>query len=262
MDFETWFNKYKNNQSLNPIDTFNMNLDLAKTHYNYLKEANGDILKSSAKFTSDMDRYFNGDKTIRNFEKTMTPITETITGVDIPENKTTTNFKPTTPTITDSGIVGSTMPNELKDTINKAAEENNKEFEDVRNEEPSNTNSFDDAYQKALEQQKKLWEREDAIRKETQQREDSAFQRAIADMKKAGINPNLVGINPASSGGGITQATRMDNTSTNEELNLLTQSIIKDISNEFEFKENEKDRFTDLLGGALNLLLMKALFKK
>lgn len=49
------------------------------------------------------------------------------------------------------------------------------------------------------------WARDDKIRKETQQREDTAYQRAVADLRRAGINPNLINLQPASSGGGIIQ---------------------------------------------------------
>lgn len=61
-------------------------------------------------------------------------------------------------------------------------------------------------YEKLLN---KLWAREDKIRKETQEREDNAYVRAVRDMKNAGINPNLVGINPANSGGGMTSASNV-----------------------------------------------------
>lgn len=84
------------------------------------------------------------------------------------------------------------------------------ESEDLKNEQEETTetakeNEFNiTKYYEDL--QNKIWEREDTIRKETQEREDTAYQRAVEDMRKAGINPNLVGINPANSGGGIVNA--------------------------------------------------------
>ena len=110
--------------------------------------------------------------------------------------------------------------------------------------------------EKAESNLKKLWEREDAIRKETQEREDSAYQRAVADMRKAGINPNLVGINPAQSGGGITQASQMEST-LGATISSTTQQIIAELEREMDVKENQKDRITDIVSSALMALLLR-----
>ena len=78
---------------------------------------------------------------------------------------------------------------------------------EVKDETDTNTGTNTIDWIKWAEEDRNLrWEREDAIRAETQAREDSAYQRAVADMRKAGINPNLMNVQPASSGGGITQA--------------------------------------------------------
>ena len=90
-----------------------------------------------------------------------------------------------------------------------------------------------------------LWEREDAIRKETQEREDTAYQRAVEDMRKAGINPNLVNVSPAGSGGGITQATGQGSMST--EMSGVIQEAIANINNTVKADENQKDRISDII---------------
>ena len=90
-----------------------------------------------------------------------------------------------------------------------------------------------------------IWEREDAIRKETQEREDTAYQRAVEDMRKAGINPNLVGVSPAGSGGGITQATGQGMIST--EMSGAIQEAIAQINNTVKADENQKDRISDII---------------
>lgn len=92
---------------------------------------------------------------------------------------------------------------------------------------------------------KELWEREDAIRKETQEREDTAYQRAVEDMRKAGINPNLVGINPANSGGGIISATGQNLIST--EMSGIVSQAIAEINNTVKADENQKDRISDII---------------
>ena len=90
------------------------------------------------------------------------------------------------------------------------------------------------------------WEREDAIRKETQEREDTAYQRAVADMRKAGINPNLVGASPAASGGGITQASGTNLDGLMSSMNIDAEKIMQLIENEFKGDEATKDRFMDV----------------
>lgn len=90
-----------------------------------------------------------------------------------------------------------------------------------------------------------LWAREDAIRKETQEREDTAYQRAVEDMRKAGINPNLAGVSPAGSGGGITQATGQGLIST--EMSGIIQEAIAQINNTVKADENQKDRISDII---------------
>lgn len=98
------------------------------------------------------------------------------------------------------------------------------------------------------EQQKKQWEREDTIRKETQEREDNAYQRAVKDMQKAGINPNLMNVSAAASGGGITQATGMNYEPYQIEMDKYVALLEQEIDNAFKEDENAKDRFADILG--------------
>lgn len=105
--------------------------------------------------------------------------------------------------------------------------------------------------QQAIEDQERLWAREDKIREHIEAREDSAWQRAVEDMKKSGINPNLVDAGPAQSGGGLSSASGMDYTMQQEEYDRETQKIIQAIANEFQMNENQKDRLTDLLGRLL-----------
>lgn len=121
---------------------------------------------------------------------------------------------------------------------------------------------IDQARQQALEDQKRLWEREDAIRKETQAREDSAWQRSVEDARKAGINPNLINLTPAASGGGITAGTPIDYTMQEAEHSRMTQKeiaayeratklMIQQLEQEFEMSENQKDRIQKTVLGAL-----------
>lgn len=108
------------------------------------------------------------------------------------------------------------------------------------------------------EQQKKQWEREDTIRKETQAREDSAYQRTVKDMQAAGINPNLMNVSPAASGGGITNATGLDYTAYTNNLKETLTLLEQEIENTFKEDENKKDRFSQLISS----LIMGLLFKK
>lgn len=113
------------------------------------------------------------------------------------------------------------------------------------------------------EQQRKAWEREDQIRKETQEREDTAYQRAIEDMKKAGINPNLLSsINPAESGGGITNATQMNMQLYQGELEKYLGILETEINNSFKEDENTKDRVTDAVKNVVSLFAMYFMMKR
>lgn len=105
------------------------------------------------------------------------------------------------------------------------------------------------------------WDREDQIRKETQEREDTAYQRSVADMLAAGINPNLMNVQPASSGGGITNATQGDATQLQTALTHTGDLIEQMIAQAFEGDQNAKDRFnnllTSLIGGLTSMILFK-----
>ena len=109
----------------------------------------------------------------------------------------------------------------------------------------------------ALEQQQRQWDREDAIRKETQEREDSAYQRAVADMRKAGINPNLVGVNPANSGGGITTATGVDYTTWATDFNAKAALLEQEIENAFKGDQAEKERISGLISDIIGMFSFK-----
>ena len=106
------------------------------------------------------------------------------------------------------------------------------------------------------------WAREDEIRKETQAREDTAFSRGIADMRRAGVNVNLVGAQPAESGGGITQATGIDGSIYGAETNKFIALLEQEIDNAFKGDENSKDRFADLIGGLVQTIVAGLLLKK
>lgn len=105
--------------------------------------------------------------------------------------------------------------------------------------------------QKQDAEQKENWAREDAIRKETQEREDTQYQRLIADMRKAGINPNLIMGTPAS-GGGISNATQKDLSRSENEKDRLLEKLMLELSQAFEGDQNSKDRalkiFSEIMG--------------
>ena len=109
--------------------------------------------------------------------------------------------------------------------------------------------------------QKELWEREDAIRKHVEEREDSAYQRAVADMKKAGINPELLGVNPANSGGGIIQASRMDTSLLNTDLSGAYSELIAQLNNEVKVDEKQKDRILSIVNNFVDVAGKLLLFK-
>ena len=135
-----------------------------------------------------------------------------------------------------------------------------------------------------LQQQERLWAREDQIRKETQEREDNAYQRAVADARKAGINVNLMDIQPATSGGGISSGTAIysgmlenamsghssrfinsQNIGSQEyiaELTNATKILEAQINNNFKGSENEKNRILELIEEIINGAAMIYAFKK
>lgn len=118
----------------------------------------------------------------------------------------------------------------------------------------------------ALEMLKSLrdeqWAREDAIRAETQAREDTAFSRGITDMRRAGVNVNLVGAQPAESGGGITQATGINYQPYQIEMDKYVSLLEQEIENTFKEDENAKDRFTDIFGNLIQTIVMSILLKR
>lgn len=114
--------------------------------------------------------------------------------------------------------------------------------------------SSNDNWQKYVDQVEE-WRQEDFAR------DDTKFQRQVKDMRAAGINPNLalgaLGGNTA----GNTNITAPQNTELEAELNEKLTLMQQFIDNEFKADENQKDRFTDLLGGIVNIFLAKKLFK-
>lgn len=201
----------------------------------------GDILSG--------DNIENGLNTIKEKNNYMSPI-ESVENIkdsinELIETKTLTPVKGSLADIIDGENI---EPNGNAETINQNNDFNINEMIDKINSENK-------------ELQKMLWDREDAIRKEAQEREDSAYQRAVADARKAGINLNLLGINPAQSSGGITQASKMENVSSNE-ITSAIQMMINSINNNHEITENQKERNLDILKtiatiGAMSLLKIK-----
>ncbi len=137
-------------------------------------------------------------------------------------------------------------------------------IEDKTEENLETDLTTDDFMSYSEEWLKKYWEREDAIRKETQEREDNAWQREIADMKKAGINPNLVSLsaNGAASGGGITNATQMDMSGITKAMEVDLKEMQQLLDQAFQGDENSKDRFMQTFTSFLSTLSMLIMFKK
>lgn len=125
------------------------------------------------------------------------------------------------------------------------------DIKDKTEENVSQTLNYESYIDFVKEIQQAQWEREDKIRAETQAREDNAYQRATEDMLKAGINPNLVGIQPAQSGGGITQATGLNTDILGKAIDQETQYMIKMIEQNWKGDQNDLDRFISVLGDVI-----------
>lgn len=165
-------------------------------------------------------------------------------------------------------IANSTIPDEeVVDTISKGVDDYYKPDFSLSNDKDNNNSSSDiDSINSELKEslsndQKELWEREDEIRRHVEEREDSAYQRAVADMKKAGINPELLGVNPANSGGGIFSASRLDNSLLNTDLSGAYSELIAQLNNEVKIDENQKDRILSIVNNFVDVAGKLLLFK-
>ena len=118
----------------------------------------------------------------------------------------------------------------------------------------SETPEVQNAFDQAQKLQKEQWAREDAIRKEVQQREDNAYRRATSDMQKAGINPNLVNVQPAQSGGGIAQSTGINYSMLTEEQKIKLETLLQEREHEFKDYQGIWDRVVKLVGDVLNVI--------
>ena len=105
------------------------------------------------------------------------------------------------------------------------------------------------------------WAREDAIRKETQEREDTAIQRQVKDMWRAGVNPNLMNVTGAESGGGITNATGIDYSVYQGEVEKIIAEFTNAYNNAFKDTENAEDRLVDLAQSVIQLFGLFSLAK-
>lgn len=153
---------------------------------------------------------------------------------------------------------------DIKDQVESAV--NNTPSDKQTEEFKDDTNNMLLEFMKQAEETRKqelqdAYAREDAIRKETQEREDSAYQRAVADMRKAGINPNLAGISPSASGGGISSASRTEQILGNE-ITSYTQILQALIEKDTTMSEGDKNRLTQLISSASNLFLFSKLSSK
>lgn len=144
---------------------------------------------------------------------------------------------------------------EAKPEYNGMQDKTNESTSPGTNEEVGAGHSFNMEELKALRQEQ--WDREDAIRAETQAREDNAYQRAVEDMIKAGVNPNLVGVTPAASGGGITQASSIDYTSAELDIEKTLTELENFLDRELNASEGQKNRFSQLISAIIMGLLMK-----
>lgn len=128
------------------------------------------------------------------------------------------------------------------------------ELEDKTGENKEFTlNNFEGYFDILKQLRDEQWAREDAIREQTRYDQQHAYRYATEDMLSAGINPNLVGVTPAQSGGGITQATGMNTGLLEEALNAETQKFMKLLEQDWKGDENSKDRVMDIVTSIMQM---------
>lgn len=180
------------------------------------------------------------------------PGTEGATAPSVPNTESGASAIP------DIGKVESLPPSDQKDTDKQLPLPNLPEL-DIKDETSTNVEqAIDNSDTLAMLRQLRdeQWAREDAIRSETQEREDTAFRRGIADMRRAGVNVNLVGAQAAESGGGITNATGVDGGIYTAEVNKYVSLLETALNNEFKGNENTKDRITDTIGKLVQAIIV------
>lgn len=157
-------------------------------------------------------------------------------------------------------IIGGNPVTDIPDGTNDNLSQNIGEtIEENKNQYNEGKNTINKTIEEVLQKQ---WEREDEIRKETQEREDTAYQRAVADMKKAGINPNLIGVSPAESGGGIMQTAQPNYAPAEMELNEYLRELELYLDSELNVEEGQKDRISSILQKILSTVAMMYVMKR
>lgn len=114
---------------------------------------------------------------------------------------------------------------------------------------------------------------QDEIRKQTWEREDNAYERAVASMKRAGINPNLLGnFAPAASGGGLvtdtganwqplSEANKQQLSYFEKEMDKLMQEYQIAMDQAFQGDQNAKDRAIEIFKGLMQFAGLATLRK-
>lgn len=146
--------------------------------------------------------------------------------------------------VTGSNLSESEKIDELKENSpsnkeNPKQEVEDKTFDNIENQ----ITSFDDFYKDYL--------------KHIEEREDTAYQRAVADARKAGINPNLMNIQPASTAGSANIGSAQVQGSQNRELEKYLKELDLYITEELKTSEGAKDRLTSLISSVIMLLAFK-----
>lgn len=162
---------------------------------------------------------------------------------DVPKVEEKEEIKPTIPTPTP------TPSTDIKDTTNE-----NQEFS-------IDTSSLQAIIDQVNKDYADRIAREDAIRKENQEREDNAYERAVASMRRAGINPNLMNVVQAASGGGITNASQKDYSIWQSEVNKQLALLEQQIQNNFQGTENDKKNFMQGISTLITLFAIGAKMK-